>query len=311
MIGWSDYDGFAWATAKQRPMAGEDREIVASLAADILALADIDRGKQWGLASPPGRFAATVIRVSAKVSPKFAGAAAAHRIDELGVKIFKTTADAQKEARKLVPFHRSQIGQMPGLPHPHVQMSLDAGTARDARGTERGYVVQEWVPGPTLEDCVQRIWPNCPIEGGEACQIITQLLGKIVIPLWQKGTIWWDIRDANFCYGGEPLRLKMIDVDSLAAYAQEILEAGSRWNAREKGRLTALARLRQTILRILCAQRNVRKGRIEGALRVAWEVTLEPSLKLLGRRQSQDRECLMALDQFLQGLRQAGGFRSN
>ena len=56
-----------------------------------------------------------------------------------------------------------------------------------------------------------------------------------IIPLWSEGTIWWDIRDANFCWDQAARRLTLIDTDSLAAYADEIQQRPAVWQRREKG----------------------------------------------------------------------------
>jgi hypothetical protein len=62
-VAWDEYDRFDWANARQSPMTAAERANVAELAADALDLAPTDRERPWGRASPPGRFAASVIHL--------------------------------------------------------------------------------------------------------------------------------------------------------------------------------------------------------------------------------------------------------
>jgi hypothetical protein len=303
-IDWTAYDSFAWSKAKQSPMDEGQKANLVDCAADILELAPEDRAHVWGQASPPGRFAATVIRIAPCLAHAFKASATLHGIDEIGLKLFKTTRDAEREAAKAIAFHTGELGRLPGIPNPLVQRSLAAGVHHDGRDERRSYVVQEWVPGATLEDCLRIIWPVRPPDGDLVCSIIEQLFGRIVIPLWHAGTIWWDIRDANFCYCEKRQLLRMIDVDSLGAYAREILDPNRCWKAREKGRATALVRLRRVCARLVCAQSNVAKAKIEKALRDAWMSSLEPELRLLGVKADGDRAARAALGSFIDALRQ-------
>jgi hypothetical protein len=257
-LDWRAYERFPWATARQSPMNAAEREAIEHWAAALLGIAD--RSSSWGVASPPGRFAATVVRLAR---------GAAHRppIDDAGVgaiglKIFKDNRDANRESARLVEFHRHQISRLPGLPHPGVQRSLSAGRYTDDRALTRRYVLQEWVQGETLEALI-RDPAHAPLSGDECRAILTQLFLSIVGPLWLAGTVWWDIRDANFCFDREGARLRLIDVDSLASYADEILETPHDWTRREKGRKTALARLRRMSLRVLeaCPSRGASAAR--------------------------------------------------
>jgi hypothetical protein len=169
-------------------------------------------------------------------------------------------------------------------------------------------VVQEWVRGSSLEDCLRYRWPTAHPEGGLIRSLIEQLFAGIVIPLWHAGTIWWDIRDANFCYCRERGLLRMIDIDSLGAYSREILNRSGRWDAREKGRLTALARLRRMCVRLLCAQQMGSISRIEKTLQHAWSSILEPELRQLGRKADSDQVARAALERFIAVLEQVGLF---
>lgn len=304
-VAWAAYDAFSWSKAKQSPIDDAEKAALTDWAADILELPAADRQEVWGHASPPGRYAATVIHLAPRLAHAFWARAAQAKIDEIGIKLFKTTADAQREARRAVEFHAREIGRLPGLPNPLVQRSLGAGMRPDQEGDRRGYVVQEWVAGESLEDCLRVKWRGAPIDAELVRGLLRDLFSGIVIPLWQAGTIWWDVRDANFCLSAADGRLRMIDVDSLAAYAQEILGASSRWDAREKGRETALARLRRLTARLLAARHGAHKARIEGGLPHVWSSVLEPQLRLLGRKPAQDEAARAALEELFAALAQA------
>jgi hypothetical protein len=304
-VAWTDYDSFDWSNSKQRPMDDRQKLDLAEWAADLLELPTTDRQRIWGQASPPGRFAATVLRIAPDASHRFRTASARVRIAEVGIKLFKTSPDAQKEARRAVEFHARQLAHLPGLPNPHVQRSVTAGIGRDGQGGKRGYVVQEWVRGFTLEYCVRTLWSATPAEGASIRTIIDQLFAGIIIALWQAGTVWWDIRDANFCYCSERKLLRMIDVDSLSAYSQEILGSAVHWHAREKGRATALPRLRQLCIRLLRSQRGHPKSKVESVWRELWSSIFEPELRLLGLRPGQDQAARAALDRVIAELEDA------
>ena len=125
--------------------------------------------------------------------------------------------------------------------------------------------------------------------------------------VWSEGTIWWDIRAANYCWDSTSGRLTLIDVDSLAAYAEEILQTPTLWERRDKGRETALTRLRGLTMRVLLAQEvSVTKKAVETALLQAWRSELESALRALGRdlarRNDLKTEAIASLRSFLDRL---------
>jgi len=149
-IAWTDYDSYDWQSGQQTPLADEARATIEQFAADVLELPTNERIRCWGPASAPGRFAATVIHVPPEVPHRYRDWARRLRSGAVGVKVFKITADAQREARRLVPFHRAVLERLPGLPNDRVQRSIDAGIRLDRQGAERAFVVQEWIAGSTL-----------------------------------------------------------------------------------------------------------------------------------------------------------------
>jgi hypothetical protein len=298
-VDWTDYDAFAWSNARQSPLDDDQRADLAAWAADLLELAAADREGVWGHASPPGRYAATVIRLAPQVGHRFTMAAERAQVGEIGLKLFKMTPDAGRAAHQAVDFHARALGRLPGLPNPRVQRSISAGLRPDGPGGARGYVVQEWMRGASLEDCLRVTWPKAPVDQSVVRSLLEQLFGDIVIPLWQAGTIWWDFRDANFCCDDGVLR--MIDVDSLGAYASEILQTPARWDARDKGRATALARLRKMSGRLLCARQGAGRSKVERGLQAAW-TDFEPALRQLGHDVDAGEAARAALGRFLDTL---------
>ena len=312
-LAWHEYDSFDWAHAQQSPMASEQRLEIEMMAAGILQLSQEDRTKVWGVASPPGRFAATVLHIASGVSHSYQAQAMMCGIADIGVKIFKTTTDARREAQRVLPFHRTLVHRLPGLPTDHVQKTLGGGRQRDGQGAERDFVVQEWVRGETLEVLVRRTWPGEPIDGADVQSILAQLFAGIIIPLWSEGTVWWDVRDANYCWDAYSQRLILIDIDALSAYIDEILQTPTVWTRRDKGRVTALTRLRGLVLRLLLAQGFKTKKQVETMLGEAWQAELEPALNALGRDPARKSErkaaALAALQQFCEQLDRAALLR--
>jgi len=314
-VDWQDYDGFDWAGSTQSPMEDGERAAVVGMVADLLELSESDRSSSWGRASPPGRFAATVIKLSPGLSHIYQA-----QPGDIGVKVFKVNADARRESERVVPFHLTELGRLPGLPNEHVQRSFDAGSRRDQQSAKRAFIVQQWLIGDTLEDWIRRRWPTASPEGAVIRSILRQLFGEIVIPLWGQGTIWWDFRDANYCYDPATDCLSVIDVDSLGACADEILHTPQIWTKRDKGRTTALARLRQMTMRLVLAQfpgksRLVResypsrsKKKLETSVTTAWQTELEPALTLLGKDVA-THDAALALRRFIEQLDLQGLFK--
>jgi hypothetical protein len=292
-VDWTAYDTFDWAASQQSPLPPGERATLADLVAQILCLPDSTRATVWGAASPPGRFAATVVRVETGLLPPDWRERAAS-IPAIGVKVFKTTSDARREADRLLPFHRTQLSRLPGIPHPRVQRSLGSGQDQG-----RSWLVLEWLPGVGLDVWRSRFTRQAPAPLPVVRSLIEQLLGEIVLPLWSGGLIWWDFRDANCCVDPDG-RLALLDVDSLAAYADEILTTLEVWTQRDRGRSTSEGRLRNMTWRLLQAARWSGKKR-EAAFRAAWNAHVAPTLAGIGRTVSLEQG-LAGLQTFLEAL---------
>jgi hypothetical protein len=280
-VDWRPYDAFDWHQAAQPSLDDTERANIEKFVADVLALSATDRAANWGAASPPGRYAATVIHVHPEVTHRYQSEMARAHIPTIGVKVFKTNRDTQREVRHLLSFHATQIATLPGIPHDRLQRVLFANTETDPSGQPRAYLTQEWISGVPLNQLLSS--PQRPqISTAVARSIVHQLLAVITAPLWSVGTIWWDFRDANYCYDPNIDQLTMIDVDSLAAYAAEILQSPSDWTRRDKGRHTALARLRQMTLRIVLATGRPGRKQTEALLHSLWQPEIIPVFSRLG-----------------------------
>ena len=95
----------------------------------------------------------------------------------------RLSADARREATKIVPFHRDQLGRLPGIPNEHIQRSTDADMI-GAGSSRRGYVVQEWIEGESLETIIRPKSLVQPIDPTVAHALIEQLFARIVIQRW-------------------------------------------------------------------------------------------------------------------------------
>lgn len=278
MLDWGVYDRWFTGGTRQLPMTALERTVLEDDAADVLGLTAAARHTSWGVCSPPGRYASTVVRLLPGVDHAFAGDASRAGAQEVGLKLFKLTPDGMRAGRTAAHFQKHLRPRLPGLPNGHVQATVAAGSQASCDGI-RHFVVQDWARGETLEELHRGRWARNPPVAGETVEILAQLLRDIIVPLWSVGTIWWDVRDANLCWDAERQHLMLIDVDSLAAYASEIVDTPHVWTRRDKGRRTALGRLRNVTLRLATAGRTPASIRRE--LETAWN-SVEPVLMALG-----------------------------
>jgi predicted protein tyrosine phosphatase len=77
--------------------------------------------------------------------------------------------------------------------------------------------------GETFDQFVKRHRGIVQSSGEIIPSNIRQLFAEFIFPPRSAGTVWWDMRDDNFCYSEQTDTVSLIDVDSLAAYADEIL----------------------------------------------------------------------------------------
>jgi len=207
-LNWTDhYD--SWTDGEQQLMNQAEKQKIEDLALDILELDSAQVKKCWGIAHPPGCFAQTVIQINPDVR---------HRFSKLGkqlcLKIFNLQR-GKREWPRIHKFHTEHIHKLPGVPHKNIQNVLAVGPEKTPAG-ERGYLIQEWIEGATLEAVLKT-----RIQLRDALKILDDLFLKLIIPLWSQGTKWWDARLSNYVFTIDG-RLIMIDPDALADYGAEI-----------------------------------------------------------------------------------------
>ncbi|HLV80021.1 MAG TPA: hypothetical protein VKT32_07040 [Chthonomonadaceae bacterium] len=256
-VDWQEYlRFFTESRTSQTPLDPAEREQIACLAADILQLSEADRKPVWGVASPPGRYAQTVIHLRRGLSlghAVYQARAAALDIEEIGLKVFKANADAGRLAAGLVPFQerRAQQGR-PLQDCASIQKVVGAGWHVDSRQGRRAFLIQEWISGATLEENHRRVWPKTPLPGPQAQRLLASLYREIVLPVWsalaENSGIVWDWRDAQLVVE-EEARLVLIDSDCL-----EELAAQRSPEQRRRQEQNAFRRLRAMTARLLKAQ---------------------------------------------------------
>ncbi|HKY36549.1 MAG TPA: hypothetical protein VJN18_11455 [Polyangiaceae bacterium] len=288
-LSWIVYDRFfTHGGTKLIAKSPEARLALEARLADWLELPASCRKQVWGSVSAPGRFA-EVVRLSSGLDHRFAGAAQALGFDCVGIKIFRAPGKTSGEA---VWFHQEC---WPNLHQPGaaVQRSLGA-ELYDGRA----HAALEWVDGEVLEDLFRsRTWSLA-----FAHELVRQLFGDIIVPLWSLGLVFWDVRSANFVWQPAARRLVLIDTDSLAAPAL-IRENFAEQRARhEKWRPVALRRLRRLILVVLLGATARRERRaLRQKIDEAWHAGLRPALArpLLATWQLDARD---ALERFLRRI---------
>ncbi len=118
----------------------------------------------------------------------------------------------------------------------------------------------QWVDGDVLASKI-----DSGLSASDSLRILDDLFLKIIIPLWGRGTAWWDVRDTNYVVTPEN-RLVMIDSDTLAADLHEIIAPDSVYDQRNKHTRTAMVRYRATIGRIVSScRRGPRRHRTDAA----------------------------------------------
>jgi serine/threonine protein kinase len=236
-LNWINYDEYFNEPRDQKAMDEPARQELERIAAGILQLRDDSLRSLWGRCSPPGVNAQTVVQVESTIPHRFTDLC---RNKAIGVKIFK-----KGKGSKLIHDHTHSRNKLPGLPNSLVQNVYGAGEHEGIC-----YLIQEWIEGDSLETYLKR---KTPLASDAAQQLLSDLFEGIIIPIWSAGTIWWDIRAANFCVTERDgkLRLVLIDTDSLLAYADEILETPHVFTKRDKGKTSALKRLKTIVKNVV------------------------------------------------------------
>jgi hypothetical protein len=215
------------------------KQAVETRGAEILQLDPKSLEGVWGLCFPPGVSAETVIRVCGATPHRFSDLSKGKAV---GLKLFKPKSGPGSPRQSEVAHAHVHLRRLlPGLPSPFVQ---EVYCADEQDG--RYYLVQEWIEGECLGEVIDR---GDVLSIGEVRGFIRDLFEGILIPLWSEGTIWWDIRDENYCLTphGNGRRLVMIDTDSLVAYAKEIVETPDSFNRRDRIKKRAMQRVKTIV----------------------------------------------------------------
>ena len=230
---WKHYDEYFNHPRDQQQIDDNTKLEMEKIASEILGLDRQTMQSTWGSCSPPGVSAQTVVRVESSIPHRFTGIC---QNKAIGLKIFKNGKGC-----KLVHGHTHSRRKLPGLPNDFVQEVYDAG---EHNGTF--FLIQGWIEGESLETYLNR---KTQLPPDEVQQLLKDLFEGIIIPLWSAGTIWWDIRAGNFCVTerDSKQRLVLIDTDSLLDYADEIIETPLVFTERNRGKVTALKRIKTIV----------------------------------------------------------------
>jgi hypothetical protein len=202
----------------------EERRAVEQLAVSVLGLSPADAARDWGEAIGYGLYSVAVLRPDPGVRHPFADACA-----DVALKVFTNSAHVAVEFQK-----RCLVGRR----LPRVQRTLAAGQQADGARRVRGYLVLEYVAGPTLEEALEAGQLHDP---GQRLDVLGSLLGDLLIPLWAEGLRLWDFRPANLVLSPAP-RLTLIDTDSLRGAMLERDETPDCWDVRSRWEDIALGK---------------------------------------------------------------------
>jgi hypothetical protein len=285
-IDWGEYLEYFVryeGSTRNTPMPEEEREAIEGWVAGLLGLGEEDRRRAFGVASPPGAHAATVVRLAPGL--EVGRAAALGSVDAASSRLAVRVAKAKVKGVHGFLQRRAQAGG-PFNDLDSVQRVFSAGRFKDADGLERAFAVLEWVQGPTLEQLYTHEWPLCPLESAAAGQLLESLLLGLIVPIWARSRVGhgvlWDTRAANLVLReaeGSPPAVVLIDTGSL--------EDTQRPRPRKK-REAALGRLRGLTARVLDGRlprakpRKRNQAPSDRSKRIvlrAWEASgLEPAL---------------------------------
>ena len=222
-LNWiNHYDNYDWKSGRQRPINDRRRKAIEDMAVKVLELNPGDLQPSWGIAHPPGCFAQTVIEVTGMLRNRYA------EHGKIGFKIFNYQR-GMNEWGRLKKFYAEYKDRLPGLKeNQQVQKVFTWGTYENQFGVRRAYLVQEWIEGATLDELIKQ-----GLKRKDILKILEDLFLKLLIPLWGQGLKWWDARGSNYVYN--PKRgLVMIDPDSLADFAEEIVTTPGEYKKRNE-----------------------------------------------------------------------------
>ena len=194
-----------------------ERRALEALAESILQLTTKDAARDWGEAIGYGLYSAAVIRPDPDLAHEFR-----ELCPDVALKLFVNRAGQAVEF---------QLRCVAGQALPRVQRTLAAGQRADGQGTVRGYLVLDYIPGPSLEEALE----TPALEHvGVRLVVFRSFLADLLIPLWSRGLRLWDFRPANLILDPETHRLTLIDTDSLRGAMLEMQKTPDCWNVRNR-----------------------------------------------------------------------------
>jgi hypothetical protein len=240
--------------------------VLEDFAADNLQLGRDARASEWGRAEGYGLYSAAVIRTNLGIQHPFRDVC-----ESVAIKIFHSAAD------KVIQFQREVFPRIWQLP---LQKTLHGGIATNQTGKRRGYLVLEFVEGMPLDQLVAG--PTLPAQVLE--NLLREFLQGCLIPLWASSYRFWDFRPANLVVKTPGTQMVMIDTDTLAAAAEEILNRGDDWTQRNQWERLAFQRLPGQIAAILRGANTQPAAALRRASKQALKQSgLLDALHLLGR----------------------------
>jgi hypothetical protein len=309
-IDWSKYlSYFSQINTRQLPVSEERRKQIENLLAELVEIPESDCSDTIGTAYGFGNDTEVVVHLHITLG---SGAIANPAADFTGPLAFRIMREGR--GNDTIEFLRQRVETgypLNGPQHIHFQRSLGV-IQRD------GYnlVIQEWIPGETLEWLRLNHWNAHPLSGESAQEILRQILLGVVIPAWTVATVTsgvlWDIRDANFVLSGYEatsgqIRVAFVDTWHLRHLTRPV-------PTREGQIKQGLRRLQRRMERILLnqGQWEMRPTRFRQRFEQAFEASeLTQHLRLLA---DQEPPCVKSVEKvcrdFLDELREQGLFRN-
>lgn len=243
-LDWKNYDSYFDGSVKQPQLPSTSKQALEEELSSMLRLDEAVRPSVWGECTQPGCYGLTVIHLPASLRHRWNPDAQ----KAIGLKVFHLDGFGGRKAEPLVKFHLEVRPRYPGLPQLQVQEVLDGGQLACCLPDESGkrwYLIQEWIEGETWDQWLE----SRDISPDHGVELLQSLFGGIILPLWSRGVIWWDIRAGNYCVrrSGKGHEVVMIDTDSLEAYHKEILETPADHSIRDAKKGTGVKRLRTMI----------------------------------------------------------------
>lgn len=249
MIDWQRYNAyFNQIETNQEPMSHEIQVQIDDYLRPLLNIEQINEPVLIGEAYGFGNYTEVIIKIHNRpVDGEIGEMIPLDFTGEIAIRVLRADNDGEffrERANQQRPLNNTADG--------HFQRTFGV-----LEGNNRTFVVQEWVPGETIEWLRNNSWNSNPLNSDNVQKIIRQIVQGIIVPAWAIATaetgVLWDIRDANFVISNyeqvdeqvtDGLKVKFVDIDNLRHVVEP---AGNRI-----GQITqALRRLKKRVFEIL------------------------------------------------------------